>query len=95
MKPKDREEKNDWAAKYHVGLAPVYYYSYLLGEMFASKIEETLESKTGIKGINHVGAGIFLKEKLFFPGNRMNWEELIIHVTGAPLTSDAWIHQFT
>lgn len=29
-RPKNRQKKNDWAAKYHIGLAPVYYYSYLL-----------------------------------------------------------------
>ena len=28
--PQGRQGKNDWAAKYHIGLAPVYYFSYLL-----------------------------------------------------------------
>ena len=45
--PKDREGKWDWAAKYHIGLAPVYYFSYLLGEMFASAIQEALAKECG------------------------------------------------
>lgn len=93
--PKNRNEKCDWAAKYHIGLAPVYYYSYLLGEMFASEIEEIIFDKYKIKGLKNKIAGDFLNEKLFFPANRMNWEDLIIHVTGSPLTSKAWLQQFT
>lgn len=92
--PKNRNEKSDWAAKYHVGLAPVYYYSYLLGEMFASEIEDVIFAKTKIKSLKSKEAGDFLNQKLFFPANRMNWEELIIHVTGSPLSSKAWIQQF-
>jgi peptidyl-dipeptidase A len=89
-----REGKNDWAAKYHIGLAPVYYFSYLLGEMFASSIEEALMEKSGSKNIASEEAGRFLQEKLFHPGNRMNWSQLVEHVVGKPLTSDAWVRQY-
>lgn len=92
--PQGREGKNDWAAKYHIGLAPVYYFSYLLGEMFASAIEEALMKTTGSKELATKKAGDFLQQKLFFPGNRMNWSDLIFHVIGKPLSSDAWIRQF-
>lgn len=92
--PKGREGKNDWAAKYHIGLAPVYYYSYLLGELFASSMEETLSTLTGSKNLDSKKAGEFLQSKLFLPGNSMDWASLIEHVTGKPLSSDAWIHQF-
>jgi len=92
--PKNREGKNDWAAKYHIGLAPVYYYSYLLGELFASSMEEAIFKLTGSKDLDSKKAGEFLQEKLFFPANSMNWSELIEHVTGKPLSADDWIHQF-
>jgi len=92
--PKGREGKFDWAAKYHIGLAPVYYFSYLLGEMFASAIQETLEKETGSPNLTSVKAGEFLNKKLFNPGNRMSWSELIQHVTGSPLTPDAWVKEF-
>ncbi len=70
--PKGREGKSDWAAKYHIGLAPVYYFSYLLGEMFASAIQEALAKHCGEATLASPKAGKFLQEKLFSPGNRMN-----------------------
>ena len=93
--PKGREGKNDWAAKYHIGLAPVYYFSYLLGEMFASAIEEALAAETGSHDFASPEIGRMLQQKLFYPGNRMNWQSLIEHVTGKQLNADAWIKQFT
>ncbi len=92
--PQNRENKNDWASKYHIGLAPVYYYSYLLGEVFASAMEESIFQLTGSKDLDSEAAGRYLQEKLFFPGNSMNWAALIEHVLGKPLTADAWISQF-
>jgi peptidyl-dipeptidase A len=92
--PKNRKGKNDWASKYHIGLAPVYYYSYLLGEVFASSMEESILELTGSKDLDSEGAGKFLQEKLFSPGNSKNWSELIEHVAGKPLTPDAWLRQF-
>jgi peptidyl-dipeptidase A len=93
-RPEGREGKNDWAAKYHIGLAPVYYFSYLLGEMFASVIEEALIRQTGSVNLSSEKAGAFLQQKLFYPGNRMSWSQLVEHVSGQPLSPDAWIAQF-
>lgn len=92
--PKDRDAQFDWAAKYHIGLAPVYYFSYLLGEMFASAIQETLAKETGSATLSTPKAGQLLNKKLFAPGNRMSWSELVKHVTGAPLSPDAWVKEF-
>ncbi|MEI8366726.1 MAG: M2 family metallopeptidase, partial [Parachlamydiaceae bacterium] len=79
----------DWAAKYHIGLAPVYYFSYLLGEFFASSLEDM------IPVFSSKESGEFLNEKLFNPGNTLNWHELIEHATGKELSADAWLAQFT
>ena len=92
--PKNRAGKADWAAKYHIGLAPVYYFSYLLGEMFASAIQEALVHHCGAAALSNEKAGQFLRQKLFAPGNRMSWDELVRHVTGHPLTPDAWLKEF-
>lgn len=92
--PKNREGKSDWASKYHIGLAPAYYFSYLLGEMFASSIQETLFEKTRSPRLSIPEVGDFLKEKLFYPGNRMSWDALVVQVTGEPLTADAWLKEF-
>ena len=92
--PKGREGKWDWATKYHIGLAPVYYFSYLLGEMFASSIQEALSKECGSAALSNPEAGKFLRQKLFHPGNRMSWSELVKHVTGRPLSPDAWLKEF-
>ena len=92
--PKGREGKADWAAKYHIGLAPVYYFSYLLGEFFASSIQEALQKTYGQKGIDSPAAGRYLQERLFAPGNRYPWSELIEHVTGRLLSPDAWLREY-
>ncbi len=93
--PQGRAGKNDWAAKYHIGLAPVYYFSYLLGEMFASAIENALVKETGSPEIATESAGRFLQERLFVPGNRMSWSALVEHVSGKPLSAEAWVRQFS
>ena len=92
--PIGRVGKFDWACKYHVGLAPVYYFSYLLGEMFASSIQESIFKACGDKGISTKAAGQFLQEKLFAPGDSLSWDKLVEHVTGQPLNADAWIKEF-
>lgn len=92
--PKNRQGKSDWAAKYHIGLAPVYYFSYLLGEMFASFIQETVANQTGSSDLATPEAGALLNQKLFYPGNRMSWDKLVEHVTGAPLRPSAWLKEF-
>lgn len=86
--PSGRENLCDWAAKYHIGLAPVYYFSYLLGELFASSLQALLPN------LDTPSAGRFLKEKLFHPGNSLPWHQLVENVTGEPLNSRAWVAQF-
>lgn len=78
----------DWAAKFHIGLAPVYYYSYLLGELFASVLETRFADFADIK------TGSYLRDMIFKPGNRMPWNELIEKATGDPLSAKAWLKQF-
>jgi peptidyl-dipeptidase A len=92
--PKNRAAKSDWAAKYHMGLAPVYYYSYLLGEVFASSINKAVASE-GSQNLSSQNAGHFLQQKLFHPGASLKWSDLVVHVIGEPLTAEAWIKQFT
>lgn len=93
--PEGRKGKCDWAAKYHVGMAPVYYYSYLLGELFASSLEALCLSKTNQKGLTHPCVGKLLNERLFSIGNRLSWKETIEHVLEGPFSASSWIKQFT
>ena len=57
-------------------------------------IEKTLEKETGSIEINTKAAGAFLQEKLFKPGSRYNWKELVQHVAGEPLSPKAWALEF-
>lgn len=88
----DRSKDYDWAAKYHIGLAPVYYYSYLLGEFFASSMERQL-----LEGKMHFyepQSGAYFSKKLFAPGCRWPWDKLVKHVIDKPLTDEDWIYQY-
>jgi peptidyl-dipeptidase A len=62
--------------------------------MFASAIQQSLAKECGDRLLSSKKAGEFLREKLFNPGNRMPWNELVRHVTGHPLTGDAWVQEF-
>lgn len=92
--PKNRENENDWAAKYHIGLAPVYYFSYLLGEMFASSLTKKFEKDLNVSKLQTAEVGTFLQKKLFNPGSSYRWDELIEHVLEKPFTSKEWVEQF-
>lgn len=91
--PSNRLGKRDWATKYHMGLAPVYYFSYLLGEMFASMLQDAA-AKTGHFEFSNEKTGKFLKEKLFSPGNRMSWDSLVEYATGKKLHYSSWLKEF-
>lgn len=92
--PAGREGKADWAAKYHIGLAPVYYYSYLLGELFASMIQEELTQVNGSKAINTIQSGEFLRKNIFALGNRFAGIDLVNHAMGRPLSAEAWLKDY-
>lgn len=91
---KERKNKQDWASKYHIGLAPVYYYSYLFGEFFASEIEEKLKQTLGSTTLATTSAGKFLQEKIFAKGNSFTWDILVQKALGKPLEINSWVSQF-
>lgn len=88
--PEDRNAP-DWAAKLHLALAPVYYQNYLLGEMMASQILEYIRRHILPPGSNDEAlitspsVGEYLNQKIFTPGARLPWNDLIATATGDPL----------
>jgi peptidyl-dipeptidase A len=83
--PADRRQP-DWAAKIHVACAPVYYHTYLYGQIVASQLAATLQRECG--GIvGRPAAGELLVERVFGPGLSVRWDQLIEQVTGEPLTA--------
>lgn len=99
-RPVERNEP-DWAAKIHIAQYPCYYHNYLLGELAASQILNTIVlnvmKENDFKEIsfaNKPEIGDFLKEKIFLPGAAIYWNNLMIQATGQPLTSQFYVKEF-
>lgn len=99
-KPPERD-KPDWAAKIHIALYPCYYHNYLLGELFASQLQHyVVKQELGLdsnKQVSYIGQkelGDLLREKIFAPGARYEWNEMIAQATGEPLTARYFVEQF-
>jgi len=92
----DRRDAPDWAAKIHLSLSPVYYHNYLLGELMASQI--SAHARRGVpEGRSMAGeprVGAFLRERIFAPGASLDWNGLLVHATGEPLTPRYFVDEF-
>lgn len=92
--PLHRKGKHDWASKYHIAMAPVYYYSYLFGEMLASSMQKKVFELSGENKIFTLKGGEFFKKFLFSPGNAYSWDKLVEKMIGTPLSAEAWVDEF-
>ncbi len=93
-RPADRNQP-DWAAKIHLAIVPVYYQNYMLGELTASQLQASLEQELDINSITgDERIGAWLTERVFKPGSRWHWNEMIEKATGEPLTPKHFVHQF-
>ncbi len=87
--PPEGRRAPDWAAKIHVAVAPVYYHTYLYGQMVASQLAATLRRECG--GIvDREAAGRLLAERVFAPGLAVRWDRLLEQATGEPLSAAAF-----
>ncbi len=99
-RPAGRNEP-DWASKIHIATSPCYYHNYLLGELLASQLYHYIV-KNVIKSqdfknqsfSNNAAVGKYLKEKVFEPGSRYYWNEMIEKATGEKLTAKYYASQF-
>jgi peptidyl-dipeptidase A len=76
----------DWAAKIHIACAPVYYHTYLYGQLVASQLAATLRRECGGL-VDRPAAGRLLAERVFAPGQSLRWDRLVERATGEPLTA--------
>ena len=94
-KPEGRDMP-DWATKIHVALYPCYYHNYLLGELLASQLHyyliDNITKNSTLAGNKAVGD--YLKEKIFMPGARYYWNDMIEKATGEKLTAKYYAKQF-
>jgi peptidyl-dipeptidase A len=90
----------DWAAKIHLGTAPVYYHNYLLGELVASQLRHTIDTHV-LQGNGNVGrrfvtdpaVGRYLIEKVFRPGALQHWQDALALATGERLSPRYFVEQ--
>ncbi len=80
----------DWAAKYHVALAPVYYQNYELGHLVTAQLQDRIGKHAG--GIvGRPEAGAWLRERVFRPGARDDWSRHVQSATGEPLNPQYFV----
>jgi peptidyl-dipeptidase A len=80
----------DWASKIHLASSPVYYQSYLLGELMAFQVEAAVRAAAG-GFVGRPAAGELLTERVFAPGAARPWADLVEAATGRPLGVDAFV----
>ena len=97
--PEDRNMP-DWASKIHLVTSPVYYHNYMLANLMVSQVLHTIGTKilktdnwTVIDFTGNKEAGRFMKEQIFRPGAKYNWNELIKRATGEYLNPDYFAKQ--
>jgi len=91
----DGRNAPDYASKIHIISAPVYYHSYMMGQMFAAQLHEVIARdvlKTEANRSEYQGhpqLGEFLKSRVFGPGASLRWDELVRYATGRELSPKA------
>lgn len=96
-KPADRNNA-DWASKIHVALYPCYYHNYQLGELLASQLQAYINARPGISDAASLSKdpaiGSYLLEKVFKPGAKYQWNDMIKRATGEELTARYYAGEF-
>ena len=77
---------------------PCYYHNYLLGDLLAAQLSAYFENNIiGEKEPSYSGhpeLGEYLVEKVFRPGSRYYWNEMIERATGEKLTAGHYADQY-
>lgn len=100
IRPEGRN-KPDYASKIHIALYPAYYHNYLMGELLASQyyayiVKNVLHSED-LKNQSFVykpEVGKYLLDKVFKPGTKYYWNDMIEKATGEKLTAKYYAKQF-
>jgi peptidyl-dipeptidase A len=101
MKRPEGRNEPDWATKTHIATSPCYYHNYLLGELLASQLNNYIVTNI-IKGtdfknpsyVNNKEIGNYFIEKVFKPGRKYYWNDMIEKATGEKLTAKYYAKQF-
>ncbi|MBI3836994.1 MAG: M2 family metallopeptidase [Planctomycetia bacterium] len=92
----------DYASKIHVITNPAYYHNYMMGQLFACQVHETIAREVLHSSdppravyVDNLDVGEFMKRRVFSPGARLRWNELTKHATGQELNAKAFAAEFT
>jgi peptidyl-dipeptidase A len=99
-KPEGRNNA-DWASKIHIALYPCYYHNYQLGELLASQLQAYINThilKVATYDITSLSKnpeiGKYLLVKVFRPGAKYQWNDMIKRATGEELTAKYYAGEF-
>jgi peptidyl-dipeptidase A len=81
----------DWAAKYHVALAPVYYQNYELGYLVTAQLQDRIRKQAGSL-VGQPEAGTWLRDRVFRSGAKDDWPRHVEAATGEPLDPQYFVH---
>ena len=91
----------DWASKIHIASYPCYYHNYQLGELLASQLQVYINTHILTAGEYDVVSlsrnpeiGNYLLNKVFRPGARYQWNDMIKRATGEELTAKYYAGEF-
>jgi len=97
LKRPEGRDQPDYASKIHIAVNPVYYQSYMLGQLFASQVHHAIArdvfhraDPTTVVYVGNPGVGQFMRERVFESGCTLDWNQLTRHATGAKLNSKAF-----
>lgn len=90
----------DWAAKIHLGTAPVYYHNYLMGELLASQLRHHIDTEVlgGEVEADHLfvtdpKVGTYLRQRIFSSGASRHWQATLEAATGERLNPLYFVQQ--
>jgi peptidyl-dipeptidase A len=99
-KPEGRNNA-DWASKIHIASYPCYYHNYQLGELLASQLQAFINTNVLKVGANDIVSlsknpeiGNYLLDKVFKPGAKYQWNDMIKRATGEELTAKYYAGEF-
>ncbi len=101
VKQPEGRDMPDYATKIHIVSAPVYYQSYMMGQLFASQVHHAIAREvyrgadpSTVVYVGSPAVGRFLRERVFAPACTMSWNALTKNATGEELNSRAFAEDF-
>ncbi len=95
-RPEGRNQP-DYASKIHIVSTPVYYQSYMMGQLFAAQVHHAIardvypgSDPRTVVYVGNPAVGRFLRERVTGPASTMNWNDLTRNATGEGLNAKAF-----